>query len=182
MALRKFFALLIAPVVLLLGLSVGVATTAGAATGATGATGATAAAVRADGTHATASPAAVTPLDSGNNGAWVSGIGQCSISSTSDCWGYVDTTNGTPCPSDHFCIYQNVYASEGGKVFSFYHCRNGGSDWALENWNGTGLYDNNNSPGTHAYIKGSSHNVLVNIPQGVDGSYNFIPAYFVQAC
>ncbi|MEY9928068.1 hypothetical protein ABH926_002702 [Catenulispora sp. GP43] len=29
---------------------------------------------------------------------------------------------------------------------------------------------------------GSSHNVLVNIPQGGDNAYNFIPAYFVQAC
>lgn len=174
MTLRKILGLLIVPVVLLLGLSVGVATTAGATTGAT--------AVRADGTRVTVAPAAVTPQDSGNNGAWVSGIGQCSISSTSDCWAYINTTSGTPCPANHFCIYQNVYASQGGKVFSFYHCRNGGSDWALEGWNGVGLYDNDDSAGTHAYIKGSSHNVLVNIPQGASNSYNFIPAYFVQAC
>lgn len=178
-ALPKILGLIVAPVMLMIGLTADVATAAGAT-----ATGANAAgtAVRADGTRV-AAPAAVTPQDSGNNGAWVSGIGQCSISSTSDCWGYINTTSGTPCPANHFCIYQNQYAYQGGKVYSFYHCHNGGSDWALENWNGTGEYHNSDSPGTHAYIKGSSHNVLVNIPQGADNDdYNFIPAYYVQAC
>lgn len=174
MALRKYFSLLVAAVALLLGLSVGVANAAGAATGGS--------VVRADGTRVTAAPAAIAPMDSGNSGAWVSGIGQCSISSTSDCWGYVNTTNGTPCPADHFCIYQNVYASQGGKVYSFYHCKNSGSDWALENWNGVGLYDNEDSAGTYAYIKGSSHNTLVKVAQGSYASYNFVPAYYVQAC
>ncbi len=67
-------------------------------------------------------------------------------------------------------------------MFSFFHCRNGGSDWALRGWNGTGLYDNSNTGGAHAYLKGSGHNVLRNIAPGGSGPYDFVPVYYVQAC
>src|SRR5512142_2010764 len=127
--------------------------------------------VLADGTRG-AVPAArpATALDAGNDGAWVSGVGQCNnIGGTTDCWTWIDTTNGTPCPSGHFCIYTNTLAREGGKVFSFYHCRNGGSDWALQAWNGTGFWNNNNTGGKHGLIKGINHNVLVDTSPGQDG-------------
>ena len=142
--------------------------------------------VQADGTRVTGvAPQSVTVLDSGNDGAWVSGVGYCSnINVNADCWTWVPST-GIYCPSGHFCIATNVYASEGGKVFSFYHCRNGGSDWALQGWNGTGLYYNNNANAAPAYIKGVSHNVLNppgSIAVGAGGSFNFVPAWYVQAC
>lgn len=135
---------------------------------------------RADGIRV---PAAVAPMDSGNNGASVTGVGFCgNINVGNDCWTWINTTNGTPCPSGHFCIYTNVFASEGGKVFSFYHCRNGGSDWALQGWNGTGLWDNNNTGGAHGYLKNVNHSVLLNTAPGQFGTYNFVPVWFVQAC
>lgn len=73
-------------------------------------------------------------------------------------------------------------ASQGGGVFSFYRCGNGGSDWALRAWNGTGYFHNSNTGGAHAYLKGSGHNILWNIAPGDSGSYNFAPVYYVQAC
>ena len=135
----------------------------------------------------TAASANVTPtavaLNSGNDGAYVTGVGYCSnINVAGDCWTYVNKTNGTPCPSGHFCIYTNSYAYQGGKVFSFYHCRYGGSDWALHAWYDTGFYHNSNTGGAHAYIKGASHNVLKNIAPGDANWYNFAPAYYIQAC
>lgn len=138
---------------------------------------------RADGTQARAASTSANLMDSGNNGAWVSGVGYCgSINQNADCWTWVNTSTGTPCPSGHFCIYTNVWASEGGKVFSFYHCKNSGRDWALQNWNGVGLFNNNNDGGARAYIKGSSHNVLKTTSPGDRGSYDFRPAWYVQAC
>ena len=140
--------------------------------------------VSADGARVTgAASLSAAVLDSGNNGASVTGVGYCgTINVAGDCWTYVNTSAGTPCPSGHFCIYTNVYAYQGGKVFSFYHCRNGGSDWALRAWYGTGLYHNSNTGGAHAYIKGASHNILRNIAPGGAASYNFSPAYYIQAC
>ncbi|MGI5415568.1 hypothetical protein [Actinomadura luteofluorescens] len=139
-------------------------------------------AVRADGTRI-ASAAAQAPRDHGNDNASVVGVPYCAnINVSADCWTWINTTSGTPCPNGHFCIYTNVLAAEGGKVFSFFHCRRGGSDWVLRAWNGVGLYDNSNTGGAHAFIKGIAHNVLVNVAPGTDGSYNFRPAYYVQAC
>jgi len=156
-------------------------------TAAQASTGGSAGAVaRADGTRVTSvAPQSVTVMDSGNDGAWVSGVGYCgNINVAGNCWTWINTTNGTECPSGHFCIYTNVYAYQGGKVFSFYNCRNGGSDWALQAWNGTGLYHNSNTGGAHGYIKGSSHNTLVggDIAPGGAGSFNFAPAWYIQAC
>jgi hypothetical protein len=172
-ALRKPLGLLIALAALLVGLSVGTAYASDSA-------GTT---VRADGTRVTAAARPAAALDSGNDGAWVTGVGYCSnINQNGDCWTWVNRTSGTPCPSGHFCIYHNVYASEGGKVFSFYHCRNGGSDWALQAWNGTGLYDNNNVGGKHAYIKRSNRTTLRDIAPDEYDRLDFRPAYYVQAC
>jgi hypothetical protein len=174
MTLRRTLGLLIASAALFVGLGAGVAYADGSA----------GTAVRADGTRVTATPQAVTPLDAGNNGSWVSGVGQCDINQNRDCWAWVNTSNGTACPSGHFCIYQNVYAAEGGKVFAFYHCTNGGSEWALHGWNGTGYYHNSNTGGAHGYLKGSSHNVLPrgDIGPGGAGSYDYRPVWFVRAC
>jgi len=170
----------------LAGLAALIPTAANASTsaGAVRANDSTSTAVRADGIRVTsAAPQSVTVLDSGNNNAGVVGVPYCAtINVAADCWTWVNTTSGTPCPAGHFCIYTNVYAFEGGKVFSFYHCRYGGSDWALQAWNGTGLYNNSNTGGAHAYIKGSSHNTLLNTAPGDRGEYNFVPAYYVQAC
>ena len=138
----------------------------------------------ADGTRVAGGTARTAALlNSGNNGAYVTGVGYCSnINVAGDCWTYVNKTNGTPCPSGHFCIYTNSYAYQGGKVFSFYHCRYGGSDWALHAWYDTGFYHNSNTGWAHAYIKGVSHNVLKNIAPGDADWYNYAPAYYVQAC
>jgi hypothetical protein len=142
--------------------------------------------LRADGTRITAAAATATVTPQDNEGAWVSGVGQCDINQARDCWAWINTSTGTPCPSSHFCIYTNDLAAEGGKVFAFYHCTNGGSEWALQNWTGVGFYNNHNSGGAHAFIKGASHNTLKNIPPdpqpGFHDSYNFFPAWFVRAC
>jgi hypothetical protein len=144
-------------------------------------------AIQADGTRVTGvAPQSVTVLDSGNDGAWVSGVGYCSnINVNADCWTWVNTSGTTVCPAGHFCIATNVHYYEGGKIFSFYHCRNGGSDWALQGWNGTGLYANGNTGGASAYIKNINH-VTINppgpIPVGAVDDFNFVPAYYIQAC
>ncbi|GAB3427146.1 hypothetical protein [Flindersiella endophytica] len=158
-------------------------TSASASDGGTTGTG-----LRPDGTRitATAAPATVTPQD--NEGAWVSGVGQCDINQARDCWTWVNTSTGTPCPSSHFCIYTNDTLAEGGKVFSFYHCTNGGSEWALQNWTGYGFYSNSNSGGAHALIKDVNHRTLPggDIPpypaNGYHGSFYFRPAWFIRAC
>ncbi|GAA4372150.1 hypothetical protein GCM10023088_25470 [Actinomadura verrucosospora] len=138
--------------------------------------------VRADGKRV-APAAAPVQQDHGNDNASVVGVPYCAnIYVSADCWTWINTTSGTPCPTGHFCLYTNVLAAEGGKVFSLFHCRRGGADWALRAWNGTGLYDNSNTGGAHAFIKGIAHNVLVNVPPGTDGTYDFRPAYYVQAC
>jgi len=121
-------------------------------------------------------------LATGNENASVTGVGYCSdINVNADCWTW-ENDNAVPCPSSHFCIYTEVSASWTSKVFSFWHCRRNGSDWAMQNWNGDGFYHNNNSGGAHAYIKGVNHNVLVNVPVGGFSSYNFVPAWYIQAC
>lgn len=126
----------------------------------------------------------VTPQDAGNNGAWVSGVGYCAdFTGEGDCWTWADVNNGTHCPSSHFCLYANARIGEGGKVFKFFHCFNGGSDWALQNWNGTGAYFNNNSGGSYAYLKDANHAVIQpSIPPRSGAVYNFAPVWFVQAC
>jgi hypothetical protein len=137
--------------------------------------------VGADGT--TVAAPSVTIQDSGNANATVIGVPFCSnINVQADCWTWVNTNFGTPCPSSHFCIYQHTTAAEGGKVFSFFHCRNGGADWALQAWNGTGLYHNSNTGGAHAFLKDNNHVVKLNTAPGNAGPYNYRPIWFVQAC
>jgi hypothetical protein len=141
--------------------------------------------VGADGT--TVAAPSVTIQDSGNANATVIGVPFCSnINVQADCWTRVNTSFGTPCPSGHFCIYQHTTAAEGGKVFSFFHCRNGGADWALQAWNGIGFYHNSNTGGAHALLKDNNHVERLNIapppsPKNA-GSTNYKPIWFVQAC
>ena len=182
--MSRITAMLASLTIVCLGALMPTAAQASSSAGALRANDSSSAVVQANGTRVTGvAPQSATVLDSGNNGAWVTGVGYCSnINVNGDCWTWVNTSTGTACPSGHFCLYTNVYAYEGGKVFSFYHCRNGGSDWALQAWNGTGLYDNESVGGAHAYIKGASHNVLVNAAPGVWDDYYFVPAYYVQAC
>jgi hypothetical protein len=152
MTLRRAFGLLVAPLLLVVG-------AAGAA----------------------AADSQVAPR-TGNDGAWVQGVGQCDISSHHDCWAWIDRANGTPCPNGHFCIYEAAVAAEGGKVFAFYHCTDGGSDWALHGWNGPGYYHNSNSGGGHGRLKDVDHHVLLNSAPGTSGPYNFKRVWFVRAC
>ncbi|MBT2209786.1 hypothetical protein [Actinomadura sp. NEAU-AAG7] len=135
-------------------------------------------AARADGTRVTAPTHQTTGLNSGNDNASVDGVGQCAINQSKDCWAWIDKQNGTPCPSGHFCIYTNVWANEGGKVFSLYRCR----DFTLRRWNGEGLYHNSNTGGAHGYLKGSGRNVLKDVAPGESGPYDFGPVYYVRAC
>lgn len=130
--------------------------------------------------HGSVSPASQSPRD--NEGAWVSGVGQCDITSNSDCWSYIDPANGTACPDGHFCIYTSQTAGPGVKIFSFYHCTDGGADWALQDWNGEGYFHNSNAAGAHGFLKDGSHNVLKDVTPGDSGAYDFTPVWFVRAC
>ena len=68
-------------------------------------------------------------------------------------------------------------------MFSFYHCKYNGGDWALQNWLSAGSYINHNSGGTDAYTKDANHNVITaSAPGSRSANYNFNPVYFVQAC
>lgn len=113
-------------------------------------------------------------------GPSVTGMGQCNTSTAADCWNTA-AGNGSDCYSGHFCIYTGTGYT--GKVFSFYHCRYNGGDWALQNWLSAGSYINRNSGGTDAYTKDQNHNVITASAPGTSNSnYNFDPVYFVQAC
>ncbi|ACU70345.1 hypothetical protein Caci_1422 [Catenulispora acidiphila DSM 44928] len=116
----------------------------------------------------------------GGSGPSVTGMGQCATSSAADCWNTA-AGNGSDCHSGHFCIYTGTNYS--GKVFSFYHCKYNGGDWALQNWLSAGSYINDNSGGTDAYTKDQNHNVITaTAPGSRSTNYNFNPVYFVQAC
>ena len=116
----------------------------------------------------------------GGSGPSVTGIGQCSTSSNADCSSPA-AGNGSDCHSGHFCIYTGTNYS--GTVFSFYHCKYNGGDWALQNWLSAGSYINDNSGGTDAYTKDQNHNVITaSAPGSRSTNYNFDPVYFVQAC
>jgi len=117
-----------------------------------------------------------------NSGASVAGVGQCDIASNSDCWAWIDPTNGTPCPDGHFCVYTGSAAGPGVKIFSFYHCTDNGSEWALQNWDGEGYYHNSNAGGAHAYLKDVNHNVLMDSAPASSGGYDFTPVWYVRAC
>jgi hypothetical protein len=125
--------------------------------------------------------ARVTPR-TGNDGAWVQGLGQCDIGSHRDCWAWIDPVAGTACPDGHFCVYTAKVASEGGKVFSFYHCTHSGRDWALHGWSGVGYFHNSDSGGAHAYLKDANHRVLLDAGPGASGPYDYTSVWFVRAC
>ena len=116
----------------------------------------------------------------GSSGPSVTGMGQCNTSAAADCWNAA-VGNGSDCYSGHFCIYTGTGYT--GTVFSFYHCRYNGGDWALQNWLSAGSYINRNSGGTDAYTKDQNHNVITaSAPGNVNSNYNFDPVYFIQAC
>ncbi|MEY9855421.1 hypothetical protein ABH935_001025 [Catenulispora sp. GAS73] len=116
----------------------------------------------------------------GGGGPSVSGMGRCDTSSNADCWNTA-AGDGSDCHSGHFCIYTGPNYS--GTVFSFYNCQNNGADWALQNWNGPGSYINQNTGGAVANIKDQNHNVLTATnPGDVNTSYDFGPAWYIQAC
>jgi hypothetical protein len=116
----------------------------------------------------------------GGSGPSVTGVSQCDTSSNADCWNTA-AGNGSDCHSGHFCIYTGTGYT--GTVFSFYHCRYSGGDWALQNWVAAGSYINDNSGGTDAYTKDQNHNVITASPPGDSNTnYNFNPVYYVQAC
>jgi hypothetical protein len=142
--------------------------------------------VQPDGTRVTATPSRIASVQaSGNANATVIGVGFCSnLNVKSDCWTNVNPSTGTACPTGHFCIYTKTTAAAGGKVFSFYHCRNGGSDWALQAWDDWGFYHNSNTGNAHGFIKDNNHRTLTggDIPVGGRGTFYYLPAWFVQAC
>jgi hypothetical protein len=116
----------------------------------------------------------------GNAGASVTGIGPCNTSSAADCSAPA-VGGGNDCFSGHFCIYTGPNFT--GTVYSFYNCTHNGGDWALNNWNDVGSWINDNTGGAHAWIKDVNHNSLVNTsPWTNSSSYNFSPAWFIQAC
>ena len=116
----------------------------------------------------------------GGSGPSVTGMGQCNTSSAADCSNRA-VGNGSDCYSGHFCIYTGTNYT--GTVFSFYHCRYNGGDWALQNWLSSGSYINNNSGGSDAYTKNQNHAVITaSAPGSRSTNYNFDPVYFVQAC
>ena len=116
----------------------------------------------------------------GGSGPSVTGMNQCDTSANADCWNTA-AGNGSDCYSGHFCIYTGTNYT--GTVFSFYHCRYNGGDWALQNWLSAGSYINDNSGGTDAYTKDQNHNVITASPPGeTNPNYNFDPVYFIQAC
>lgn len=116
----------------------------------------------------------------GGSGPSVTGMSQCSTSLAADCWNAA-AGNGSDCYTGHFCIYTGTNYT--GTVFSFYHCRYNGGDWALQNWLSAGSYINRNSGGTDAYTKDQNHNVITaSAPGNVNADYNFDPVYFIQAC
>jgi hypothetical protein len=116
----------------------------------------------------------------GGGGPSVTGMGQCDTSSAADC-SNTAVGNGSDCYSGHFCIYTGPNYT--GTVFSFYNCQYNGADWALQNWNGAGSYINQNTGGADAYIKDQNHNVLTtSAPGDTNSSYDFGPAWYVQAC
>jgi hypothetical protein len=116
----------------------------------------------------------------GGSGPSVTGMGSCSTSLNADCSAPA-AGNGSDCYSGHFCIYTGTNYT--GTVFSFYHCRYNGGDWALQNWLSAGSYINHNSGGTDAYTKDQYHNVITaTVPGSRNANYNFDPVYFVQAC
>ncbi|GAB7045496.1 hypothetical protein [Catenuloplanes indicus] len=118
----------------------------------------------------------------GNENASVTGVGYCAnLNVAADCWTNEGTTH-VACPVSHFCLYTNLTPAAGGKVFSFYHCRRNGSDWALQNWNGEGWYYNNNDGGARAYIKNRNRATIANPAPGQGAAFNFVPAWYVQAC
>ncbi|WP_242902001.1 hypothetical protein [Actinomadura terrae] len=132
---------------------------------------------RPDGTRVTTPEHGPTGLNSGNENASVDGVGQCALDQKKDCWDWI-ATNGTPCPSSHFCIYTVTRAGEGGKIFALYHCR----EFHLRRWNGDGYYSNANTGGAPGYLKGQSHEVLRKVNPGEASQYPFAPVYYVQAC
>lgn len=116
----------------------------------------------------------------GGSGPSVTGMGQCATSSANDCWNTA-AGNGSDCYSGHFCIYTGTNYT--GTVFSFYHCKYNGGDWALQNWLSAGSYINDNSGGSDAYTKDQNHNVITaSAPGNSNSDYNFNPVYYVQAC
>ena len=116
----------------------------------------------------------------GGSGPSVTGMGQCDTSSNNDCWNTA-AGDGSDCYSGHFCIYTGTNYT--GTVFSFYHCRYNGGDWALQNWLSAGSYINDNSGGTDAYTKDANHNVITaSAPGDTNTDYDFNPVYYIQAC
>ena len=116
----------------------------------------------------------------GGSGPSVTGMSQCNTSSNADCWNSA-AGNGSDCYTGHFCIYTGTGYT--GTVFSFYHCRYNGGDWALQNWLSAGSYINRNSGGTDAYTKDQNHNVITaTAPGDANSNYDFNPVYYVQAC
>lgn len=116
----------------------------------------------------------------GGSGPSVTGMSQCATSLNADCYSAA-AGNGSDCHSGHFCIYTGTNYS--GTVFSFYHCKYNGGDWALQNWLSAGSYINDNSGGTDAYTKDANHNVITaTAPGSRSTNYNFDPVYYVQAC
>jgi hypothetical protein len=116
----------------------------------------------------------------GGSGPSVTGVSQCATSSNADCYSAA-AGNGSDCHSGHFCIYTGTNYT--GTVFSFYHCKYNGGDWALQNWLSAGSYINDNSGGTDAYTKDANHNVITATAPGSRSTYyNFNPVYYVQAC
>jgi|GEM_PF-6147109 hypothetical protein len=116
----------------------------------------------------------------GGSGPSVTGMSQCATSSNADCYSAA-AGNGSDCHTGHFCIYTGTNYS--GTVFSFYHCKYNGGDWALQNWLSAGSYINDNSGGTDAYTKDANHNVITaTTPGSRSTNYNFDPVYYVQAC
>lgn len=128
-----------------------------------------------------AAAADVTPRTD-NGGASVAGVGQCDISSHHDCWAWIDPVHGTACPDGHFCLYTARVASEGGKVFSFYHCGDNGADWALHGWREVGYYHNSDTGGAHGYLKDAHHRVILNAAPGTSSIYDYTYTWFLRAC
>lgn len=123
----------------------------------------------------------VSPNGGGSGGGpSVTGVGQCATSADADCWNNA-VGDGSDCYSGHFCIYTGPNYS--GTVYSFYSCQDNGSDWALQNWEGDGSYINQNTGGAVASIKDQNHNVLTSTnPGDWNASYDFGPAWYIQAC